>query len=207
MGWKRVTLLGIVPAVLAGVAMSSPAGAPVRQPQVRQPPVLQPPVLHGPNAAPVLADIGDAGARLTRLNSLLVSWRGNQMLERYFNRTRADRPTNMKSASKSLVSALVGIAIDRKLIAGVMKQSTRSFLSFSRRKRTRASAISPIEDLLTMRSGLETTSNRNYGAWVRSPNWVRLRAAPAARERPWHLDGIQHGQHASAVSDPHQSHP
>jgi CubicO group peptidase (beta-lactamase class C family) len=30
-----------------------------------------------------------------------------------------------------------------------------------------------IEDLLTMRSGLESTSNRNYGAWVQSGNWVR----------------------------------
>ena len=34
-----------------------------------------------------------------------------------------------------------------------------------------------VEDLLTMRSGLETTSNRNYGAWVRSPNWVRFALA------------------------------
>ena len=30
-----------------------------------------------------------------------------------------------------------------------------------------------VEDLLTMRSGLETTSNRNYGRWVHSGNWVR----------------------------------
>ena len=30
-----------------------------------------------------------------------------------------------------------------------------------------------VEDLLTMRSGLETTSNRNYGRWVQSRNWVR----------------------------------
>ena len=29
-----------------------------------------------------------------------------------------------------------------------------------------------LEDLLTMRSGLETTSNRNYGRWVQSRNWV-----------------------------------
>ena len=29
-----------------------------------------------------------------------------------------------------------------------------------------------IEDLLTMRSGLETTSNVNYGRWVTSANWV-----------------------------------
>src|SRR5581483_6193535 len=30
-----------------------------------------------------------------------------------------------------------------------------------------------IEDLLTMRSGLQPASGRNYGAWVQSPNWVR----------------------------------
>jgi CubicO group peptidase (beta-lactamase class C family) len=30
-----------------------------------------------------------------------------------------------------------------------------------------------IEDLLTMRSGLESTSGRNYGAWVNSRNWVQ----------------------------------
>jgi CubicO group peptidase (beta-lactamase class C family) len=31
-----------------------------------------------------------------------------------------------------------------------------------------------IEDLLTMRSGLESTSGRGYGAWVQSSNWVRF---------------------------------
>ena len=30
-----------------------------------------------------------------------------------------------------------------------------------------------IEDLLTMRSGLQSTSNRYYGAWVQSGNWVQ----------------------------------
>ena len=30
-----------------------------------------------------------------------------------------------------------------------------------------------VEDLLTMRSGLEGTSGRQYGAWVTSRNWVR----------------------------------
>ncbi|MCY4120431.1 MAG: serine hydrolase, partial [Acidobacteria bacterium] len=30
-----------------------------------------------------------------------------------------------------------------------------------------------VEDLLTMRSGLGTTSNRNYGRWVQSRHWVR----------------------------------
>jgi CubicO group peptidase (beta-lactamase class C family) len=34
-----------------------------------------------------------------------------------------------------------------------------------------------VEDLLTMRSGLESTSGRNYGAWVTSKNWVRYALA------------------------------
>jgi CubicO group peptidase (beta-lactamase class C family) len=34
-----------------------------------------------------------------------------------------------------------------------------------------------IEDLLTMRAGLESTSNRNYGAWVQSRNWVQYALA------------------------------
>ena len=41
------------------------------------------------------------------------------VLERYFNGTRATRPANVKSVSKSVISTLVGIAIQRKLISGV----------------------------------------------------------------------------------------
>jgi CubicO group peptidase (beta-lactamase class C family) len=41
-----------------------------------------------------------------------------------------------------------------------------------------------VEDLLTMRSGLETTSNRNYGAWVRSANWVRFALAQPLLSTP-----------------------
>src|SRR4030095_10567880 len=105
---------------------------------------------------------------LPRLHSLLVSRRGNLLLERYYNGARASRPANIKSASKSVISALVGVAIDRRLITGVTQPIASFFpdLESSKREIT-------IEDLLTMRSGLEPTSNRNYGAWVQSPNWVR----------------------------------
>src|SRR5690606_7686 len=41
-----------------------------------------------------------------------------------------------------------------------------------------------IEDLITMRSGLETTSNRNYGAWVLSGNWVRHALRQPMVDRP-----------------------
>ena len=109
---------------------------------------------------------------LPRLHSLLVSRRGELMLERYFNGARAARPTNIKSASKSLISALIGIAIDRRLIAGVETPIVTYFPELKKDRDAVKQQIT-IENLLTMRSGLETTSNRNYGAWVQSRNWVQ----------------------------------
>ena len=109
---------------------------------------------------------------LPRLHSLIVSRRGDVVLERYFNGTRATRPANVKSVSKSIVSALVGIAIDRRLISDVDTPITTWFPELQNDRETIKRTIT-VEDLLTMRSGLESTSNRNYGAWVQSRNWVQ----------------------------------
>jgi CubicO group peptidase (beta-lactamase class C family) len=109
---------------------------------------------------------------LPRLHSLLVSRRGELVLERYYNGTRATRPANIKSASKSIISALVGIAIERRLLPGVDTTIATWFPELTK-DRDQSKRTITIEDLLTMRSGLDTTSNRNYGAWVQSRNWVQ----------------------------------
>ena len=115
---------------------------------------------------------GEAGVALPRLHSLLVSSRAQLVFERYYRGMRADRPANVKSASKSLISALVGIAIDRGLIKGVSQPVYEFFPGvWSRPSDTSKRAIT-VEHLLMMQSGLESTSSRNYGAWVRSSNWV-----------------------------------
>jgi CubicO group peptidase (beta-lactamase class C family) len=126
------------------------------------------------SAAQPLEEAGRLAATMPRLHSLLVSWRGDLLLERYYNGARATRPANIKSASKSVISALVGIAIEQRHIAGV-RQPIGGFFPAE----LAAAADAPkraitIEDLLTMRAGLEGTSNRNYGAWVQSRNWVRF---------------------------------
>ena len=113
-----------------------------------------------------------AASTMPRLHSLLVNWRGNLILERYFNGTQPTRAANIKSASKSVISALVGIAIDRGMIAGVKQPISEFFPEILAGANSEKKQIT-IENLLTMQSGLETTSNRNYGAWVQSPNWVR----------------------------------
>jgi len=124
------------------------------------------------NQDPALHAAAKAAAQLPRLRSLLVSWRGSLVLERYFGGARASQPANIKSASKSVMSALAGLAIARGAIKSVDQPITDFFPELARDREARKGAIT-IEDLLTMRSGLESTSGRGYGAWVQSPNWVR----------------------------------
>ena len=110
--------------------------------------------------------------QLPRLHSLLASVRGEIVLEAYFNGVRASRPANVKSVSKSIISALVGIAIEQGRIPGVDAPIAPYFPELAKIRDADKRTIT-IEDLLTMRSGLESTSNRNYGAWVNSRNWVQ----------------------------------
>jgi CubicO group peptidase (beta-lactamase class C family) len=135
----------------------------------------QRPAVAPPKPIPAVLDVEriDAAARtLPRLHSLLVSRRGELIFERYYNGRGRDRFANIKSASKSVISALVGIALDRKLIPGIGTPIATYFPQLAQDPDPRKRAIT-IEHLLTMRPGLEGTSNRNYGAWVTSRNWVR----------------------------------
>ena len=126
------------------------------------------PTLEAQSASPsALAPAVAAAKELPRLHSLLVAQRGTIILERYFNGRRETTPANVKSVSKSVISALVGIAVDRKLLS-LGEPIAKYFADLPEPKRTIT-----IEQLLTMQSGLESTSNRNYGAWVQSSNWVR----------------------------------
>lgn len=113
-----------------------------------------------------------AAAELPRLYSLLASWRGKVVLEYYGKGVRPGRPTNVKSVSKSVISALVGIAIDRGLIPGLDTPISRYFPELLEDADPVKRRIT-IEHLLMMQSGLPSTSFGNYGAWVRSRNWVQ----------------------------------
>ena len=115
----------------------------------------------------------EAAEKLPRLRSLLVSHHGELILERYFNGAHSKQAANIKSASKSVVSALVGIAIERGLIASVDTPVATFFSELRAAKADQRKQQITIEDLLTMRAGLEPTSNRNYGRWIHSSNWVR----------------------------------
>ena len=133
--------------------------------------------------APSLETAAQAAADLPRLRSLLVSHQGSLILERYFNGARASQLANIKSASKSVIAALVGIAIAKGHIKGADQPIADYFPELATDPDRRKREIT-IGDLLTMRSGLESTSGREYGAWVQSRNWVRYVLAQPLADEP-----------------------
>ncbi|HEX5869830.1 MAG TPA: serine hydrolase [Longimicrobium sp.] len=131
-----------------------------------------------PRAVPgdtvLLAQALDRAAELPRLRGILVSQRGRIVMERYTAGAGADRATNVKSASKSVLSVLVGIAIQEGHIRGVDQPISDFFPDYFARQGVdpRKRAIT-VGHLLSMQSGLESTSFNEYGAWVSSRDWVR----------------------------------
>ena len=109
---------------------------------------------------------------LPRLRSLLVFHADTLRRERYFRGARAEQPANIKSASKSVISALVGIALAKGDLRDV-RQPLSDLLPAETRGLDTAHTAITVEDLLTMRTGLQSTSFDQYGAFVSSRNWVR----------------------------------
>jgi CubicO group peptidase (beta-lactamase class C family) len=75
--------------------------------------------------------------------------------------------------SKSVLSALVGIAIAEGHLQGIDQPITPFFAQHLGPGADPRKQRITIGNLLSMQSGLEPTSFGNYGAWVSSPNWVR----------------------------------
>lgn len=83
-----------------------------------------------------------------------------------------DRPANIKSCSKSIVALLLGSAIDRGDIVSVDATLAQVAPDILPPNATDGAAEITMEDLVTLRAGLERTSGGNYGAWVSSRNWL-----------------------------------
>jgi CubicO group peptidase (beta-lactamase class C family) len=130
------------------------------------------PALPRPDAQLIEATV-ERARELSSLHALIVAHNGSVVTEHVFKGPALDRAVNIKSASKTVLSALVGIAIDKKVLQGV-DQPVASILAQSVPKDAdeRIGQIT-IGHLLSMRAGLERTSGRNYGAWISSGNWVR----------------------------------
>lgn len=106
------------------------------------------------------------------VQSLQVEKGGEMLFEEYLGSMNGSRNVNIKSASKSVLSLLVGIAIDEGYLEGTDQTIDTFFPDYFEANPNPEKEAITIKDLLTMRSGLETTSFQNYGRWVVSNNWI-----------------------------------
>ena len=121
-----------------------------------------------------LIDEGFArAATLPRLHAMVVARNGRIRAERRFRGPSLDTPVNVKSASKSILSALVGIAIDGGKLQGVDQPIAGFFAKHARHIKDPRFARITVGHLLSMQSGLARTSGESYGGWVKSRDWIR----------------------------------
>ena len=87
--------------------------------------LLSPPAQSGvaarlqPAADAGLQEVIDRAKRLAPLETLIIARQGEVIAERGYRGHRTTTPTNIKSASKSVIATLVGIAIDKGVLEGV----------------------------------------------------------------------------------------
>lgn len=131
-----------------------------------------------------LADmVAEINARKMIIHSLLVFRNGYLVSENYFYGFTADGKHNVQSVIKSFIGTLVGIALDRGLVKGVDQRlvgffSDRAIKNLDARKQKMT-----VEDLLTMRSGLDYTDVQNDDAAYYSPDLVQyMLDLPMVRE-------------------------
>jgi CubicO group peptidase (beta-lactamase class C family) len=166
---KRLAYVFAVLAVLSAVAFA-------------QQPAPRDVTARGTSAlAPLLEQ---AGIDLEPLKAVIVARRGEIILERGYHGHSVTTATNIKSASKSLISALDGIAIDKGVLQSV-NQKIAPLLKgdLPSNPDPRLNDIT-IGHLLSMQAGLGRTSGANYGRWVASRNWVRAALAQPFVDEP-----------------------
>ncbi|MDX1513180.1 MAG: serine hydrolase, partial [Gammaproteobacteria bacterium] len=164
---KGLTLLlslALVSGAIPGYAVSGASGVGVPGSHWRGRWYVAAPSVLGFDAARLAAAVDKIG-EMPGVYGFLLLRNGYLVEERYWREGTSDKPHNLKSASKSVISALVGIAIakgyfglDQPLIE-LLPQAKRYLDDPVKRRIT-------VRHLLTMTSGLEPTSYQSYNEWV-----------------------------------------
>lgn len=103
-----------------------------------------------------LAEAEKAAAELLSVRSFLVVWNGNVVSENYYGRATTDTLHDLRSVTKSIVSALIGIAIDKGIIRGVNDKVPDYIPELSAKDDDAAKVEMTIRHLLTMTSGFRS---------------------------------------------------
>lgn len=131
-----------------------------------------------------LAMLESKARDINSLSSLLIQQDGRLLAEYYYHGMDAGESTNIKSASKSIISLLIGIAVDHGFFEGINQEIEPFFEDHFQAHPDSVKENLTLKNLLTMRAGMETTSFHNYGQWVISDNWVHFALSQPIVEKP-----------------------
>ncbi|MBR0664429.1 serine hydrolase [Roseomonas hellenica] len=136
----------------------------------------------GPEPSP-LSHAGALADATPDLRTLIVAQQGVPQIERAWRGASLSRPENIKSAAKTIIATLAGIAAAR----GVFSLDDRIAPILGRLVPSDADprvALITIRHLAGMRAGLDSTSGSNYGRWVASGNWLHFALARPFADEP-----------------------
>lgn len=108
------------------------------------------------------------------VRSMIIQQDGERLAEKYFRGASAGDKMNTKSASKSIMGLLAGIAVEQGHINSIDDKVADYLPNYFEEISDSTKHQITIKNLLTMQAGLETTSFGNYGRWVVSNDWVRF---------------------------------
>jgi len=109
-----------------------------------------------------MADAEKAAAELMSIRAFVTLWNGSVVSENYYAGTTAGTICHLRSITKSIVSALIGIAIDKGIIRGVHDKVLAYIPELKSQDNDERKEQVTIRHLLTMTSGFR---------WIETGDW------------------------------------
>jgi CubicO group peptidase (beta-lactamase class C family) len=195
---KRYLLLSVMIALLAGCASATPTPTrPTAPPQTVELTSYRPtagwrtstPEEQGMDSEKLAAMLDAIRQRKHAIDSVLVIRNGYMVADAYVHPFRPGSRHVIRSCTKSVVSALIGIAIDKGYIKGVDQPVLELFPERTTANLDANKKAMTLEDLLTMTSGLDCQDSylyrwRGLNEMRTSDDWVQFALDLPMREEP-----------------------
>jgi CubicO group peptidase (beta-lactamase class C family) len=139
-----------------------------------------------------LQRIDDAGMNV---RSLTVIRNGYIVMEAYYQPFRPDEQHMVASVTKSVIGALVGIALQEGKLTSIRQPVLSFFPERTIQNRTPEKEALTVEDLLTMQPGLDCADEKLQGGLEQSADWVQYTldlpmAGPGGRQLVYCTAGV-----------------
>ena len=117
-------------------------------------------------------DFEDVFSRFPQMRTLQILRGDDLIFARAAQSGGLERFANLKSVSKTIVALLLGSAFDRGEFSSIEATIAEVAPRLLPRNATPGAADITLQDLVTLRAGLERTSGATYGGRVNSGHWV-----------------------------------